>query len=328
MRRTSSLLLAPGIVVAIVLLVLAFASLDSHAVAPMPILVELFTSEGCSDCPPADTVLGQLIRTQPIGGAEIIGLGEHVDYWDRLGWRDRFSSAALTGRQQLYQARFRTESIYTPQMVVDGRAELVGSDTTAARRAIERALTSPHGVVRIDMDSDGARPFVPDVGRPFVLNVGRPFPAFARSQDQRAPARLAEAPEARRRQGRREAAGDAKSVALQAAKSVALQVTVSDIPRLGRGDRADIVVAVTEDHLRSDVKRGENHGRTLAHAAVVRYLAVIGQASSDGVSSARADIPLAADWQRDQVKVVAFVQELRGRTILASASVPLRNTRP
>ena len=345
MRRTSSLLLAPGIVVAIVLLVPAFASHDSHAAAPMPILVELFTSEGCSDCPPADTVLGQLIRTQPNGGAEIVGLGEHVDYWDRLGWKDRFSSAALTGRQQLYQARFRTESIYTPQMVVDGRAELVGSDTTAARRAIERALTSPHGVVRIDMDSDGARRFVPDVGRPFVYDAGRPFPAFAGSQDQRAPARLAdqppprlrrsaeasakaEAPEARRRQGRREAAGDAKSVALQVAKSVALQVTVSDIPRLGRGDRADIVVAVTEDHLRSDVKRGENHGRTLAHAAVVRYLAVIGQASSDGVSSARADIPLAADWQRDQVKVVAFVQELRGRTILASASVPLRNTRP
>ena len=320
MRRTSSLLRAPGIVVAIALLVLAFASHDSHAAAPMPILVELFTSEGCSDCPPADTLLGQLIRTQPIGGAEIIGLGEHVDYWDRLGWKDRFSSAALTGRQQLYQARFRTESIYTPQMVVDGRAELVGSDTNAARRAIERALTSPHGVVRIDMDSDGARPFVPGVGRPFVLDIGRPFPAFARSQGQRAPARLAEAPEARRRQGRRDAAGDAKGVALQ--------VTLSDIPRLGRGDRADIVVAVTEDHLRSDVKRGENHGRTLAHAAVVRYMAVIGQASSGGVSPARADIPLAADWQRDQLKVVAFVQELRGRTILASASVPLRNSRP
>src|SRR5204863_3721583 len=138
-----------------------------------------------------------MVAAQPVGAAEIIGLGEHVDYWDRLGWKDRFSSAALTGRQQLYQARFRIESIYTPQMVVDGRAELVGSDTTGARRAIERALTSPHGVVRIDMDSDGARRFVPDVGRPFVYDAGRPFPAFARSQDQRAPARLAEAPEAR-----------------------------------------------------------------------------------------------------------------------------------
>src|SRR5439155_17585326 len=176
------------------------------------------------------------------------------------------------------------------------------SDTNAARRAIERASTWPHGVVRIDIDSDGARPFQgrrDDGGRPLQDrrgDIGRPF------------------------QGRRDSVDDPTSVALQ--------VTVSDLPRLGRGDRADIVVAVTEDHLRSDVKRGENHGRTLAHAAVVRYLAAIGQAASDGVSSARTDIPLAADWQRDQLKVVAFVQELRGRTILASASVPLRNTRP
>jgi hypothetical protein len=302
MRRTSSLLLARGIIVGIVVLVPAFASRDSHAAPPTPILVELFTSEGCSDCPPADALLEKLIAGQPASGVAIIGLGQHVDYWDRLGWKDRFSSAAPTEQQQLYQARFRTESIYTPQMVVDGRVELVGSDTNAARRAIERASTWPHGVVRIDIDSDGARPFQgrrDDGGRPLQDrrgDVGRPF------------------------QGRRDSVDDPKSVALQ--------VTVSDLPRLGRGDRADIVVAVTEDHLRSDVKRGENHGRTLAHAAVVRYLAAIGQAASDGVSSARTDIPLAADWQRDQLKVVAFVQELRSRTILASASISLQHTRP
>ncbi len=115
---------------------LAIASGGVHAAPPVlsrvegptPVIVELFTSEGCSDCPPADTLLEKLIATQPIAGAEIIGLGQHVDYWDRLGWKDRFSSAALTARQQLYQTRFGTESIYTPQMVVDGRAEFVGSD--------------------------------------------------------------------------------------------------------------------------------------------------------------------------------------------------------
>src|SRR5258708_30693112 len=107
---------------------------------PTPVIVELFTSEGCSDCPPADVLLEKLIATQPIGGAEIIGLGQHVDYWDRLGWKDRFSSSALTNRQQLYQTRFGTESIYTPQMVVDGRTEFVGSDASAARKAIEKAL--------------------------------------------------------------------------------------------------------------------------------------------------------------------------------------------
>src|SRR3954452_9345022 len=103
-----------------------------------PVVVELFTSEGCSDCPPADTLLEKLIAAPPVGGVEIIGLGEHVDYWDRLGWKDRFSSAAAASRQQLYQTRFATESIYTPQMVVDGRTEFVGSDAGAARKAIEK----------------------------------------------------------------------------------------------------------------------------------------------------------------------------------------------
>ena len=109
-----------------------------RASGPTPVILELFTSEGCSDCPPADTLLETLIATQPVPGVEIIGLGQHVDYWDRLGWKDRFSSAALTNRQQLYQTRFNTESIYTPQMVVDGRAEFVGSDAGAARRALEK----------------------------------------------------------------------------------------------------------------------------------------------------------------------------------------------
>src|SRR5712692_11371016 len=119
------------------------------AAQPTPILVELFTSEGCSDCPPADGVLEQLIATQPVAGAEVIGLGQHVDYWDQLGWKDRFSSAALTNRQHVYGAHFGLDSVYTPQMVVDGRAQLVGSDGNAARKAIGHAVTAPHGVVRI-----------------------------------------------------------------------------------------------------------------------------------------------------------------------------------
>jgi hypothetical protein len=258
----------------------AAASSRPTATAPAstPILVELFTSEGCSDCPAADVLLEQLVATQPVAGAEIIGLGQHVDYWDRLGWKDRFSSAALTSRQREYQTRFNTESIYTPQMVVDGSAELVGSDASAARRAIDRALGRAHGIVRIDIDSGGGGPSqLRDVG-------GDP--------------------------GR-----------------VALHVAVSDLPPVGRGDRSDIIVAIIEDHLRTDVKRGENHGRTLVHAAVVRHLSVVGEGASDGSASARAEIPLAPDWQRDRLKVVAFAQAVRARTILASASAPLQNTR-
>src|SRR5262245_33770376 len=127
------------------------AGTSQTTAATTPVLVELFTSEGCSDCPPADTVLQKLIDASPVAGAQVIGLGQHVDYWDRLGWKDRFSSAALTDRQRAYANRFANESIYTPQMVVDGRAEFVGSDASAARKAIERTLKAQHGVVSIDV---------------------------------------------------------------------------------------------------------------------------------------------------------------------------------
>jgi hypothetical protein len=268
-------------------LVVLSGPLGVHAATPTPVIVELFTSEGCSDCPPADTLLDTLMATQPVPGAEIIGLGQHVDYWDRLGWKDRFSSAALTDRQRLYQVRFATESIYTPQMVVDGRAEFVGSDAIAARKAIERTLTQPHGTVKIDLSGAGAAPASPAAAVP----VG---------------------------------AEHARSL------HVAVAVSVTDLPPVTRGDRADIVVLVTESGLRTEVKRGENHGRTLSHAPVVRYLATIGHIADDASSnaSAGAEIPLAAEWQRDRLAVVAFVQQVRGRTILASASVPLKNARP
>src|SRR3954447_2844775 len=79
------------------------------------VIAELFTSEGCSSCPPADTLVRQLADAQPFDGAYLIAIEEHVDYWDRLGWRDPFSSAQFTSRQTEYNDRvFRTGSIYTP----------------------------------------------------------------------------------------------------------------------------------------------------------------------------------------------------------------------
>src|SRR5271156_755851 len=104
-----------------------------------PVLVELFTSEGCSSCPPADALLAKLDRDQPIQNAEIIILGEHVDYWDNLGWHDRFSSHEYTDRQTEYCARLSVEGPYTPQMIVDGTDQFVGSDAAHARRAIQHA---------------------------------------------------------------------------------------------------------------------------------------------------------------------------------------------
>jgi hypothetical protein len=108
-----------------------------------PVLVELFTSEGCSSCPPADALLAQLDRDQPIPGADIIALGEHVDYWNQLGWFDRFSSAGFSQRQNLYAARFHIDGPYTPQMVVDGTAQFVGNDSAKARAAIAATAASP-----------------------------------------------------------------------------------------------------------------------------------------------------------------------------------------
>jgi|SRR5271156_6458838 hypothetical protein len=104
-----------------------------------PVLVELFTAEGCSSCPPADLLLGRLVREQPVPAANIIVLEEHVDYWENGGWHDRFSSSKYTERQQNYAPRLKVESIYTPQMVVDGSVQFLGNDPTKALHSIAEA---------------------------------------------------------------------------------------------------------------------------------------------------------------------------------------------
>ena len=122
-----------------------------------PVLVELFTSEGCSSCPPADALLEALDRDQPIAGAQIIVLSEHVDYWDHQGWKDPFSSAALTARQVDYVHRFGRDEPYTPEMVVDGSAECNGSDAPKAESAIRQAMREPKVGIRIRAAAAGDR---------------------------------------------------------------------------------------------------------------------------------------------------------------------------
>ena len=104
-----------------------------------PVLIELFTSEGCSDCPPADALLEKLDLSQPVPNAQVIVLSEHVTYWDDGGWRDPFSLQDVTTRQGDYASRFRLSGPYTPQMVVDGDSEFVGSDERRALRVVEKA---------------------------------------------------------------------------------------------------------------------------------------------------------------------------------------------
>ncbi len=139
---------------------LALSGAPKHAQADTPrapVLVELFTSEGCSSCPPADALLGELVRRQPVPGAFVVALGEHVDYWNKGGWTDRFSSHALSARQNDYAAWFHNSTVYTPQMVVDGRTEFVGSDDAKASAAIARAARLPKAQVSV---ASGAQPGV------------------------------------------------------------------------------------------------------------------------------------------------------------------------
>jgi hypothetical protein len=107
------------------------------------VVVELFTSEGCSSCPPADELLGRLESESRSDGVEVIPLGFHVDYWNFQGWTDRFSSSAYSQRQFKYAHKFRIEGPYTPQLVFDGSAQGEGNDPARAHVLIERAAQRP-----------------------------------------------------------------------------------------------------------------------------------------------------------------------------------------
>jgi len=231
----------------------------NHAV----VVTELFTSEGCMSCPPADDLLSQLVHQQPIANVEVLGLGEHVDYWDRLGWRDPFSLAAFTDRQSEYKTqRFHTQSLYTPQLVIDGRFQEIGSDRAAVRRAIEKAAQFPKAAVTL------------------------------------------------------------AAVLPDDAQVARVTVEVEVPPTLARSEIADVIVAITENHLVTDVQRGENSGRTLKHSAVTRTLMVVGTLGpQDHMWTRTSSIPLASAWKTSNLRVIGFVQEQRSRYIIGAGAI-------
>ena len=231
-----------------------------------PVVIELFTSEGCSSCPPADALLARLEREQPVEGAEVVALAQHVDYWNDLGWADPFSSHEASERQGEYAAVFGNDGVYTPQMIVDGRTEFPGGESGKAFETIAQAAREPKAEVSL--------------------------------------ARAAEQADA----------GDA----------LRLSVRVMRLPKLTDGDAADVLLAVTESDLSSDVARGENAGRRLTHVCVVRALTKIGYVSA-ATPPFEADPVVALDknWRREGLRAVVFLQEHTSRRVVGAASLKL-----
>ena len=233
------------------LLALAVLSPALAAAEPRPqVLVELFTSEGCSSCPQADAALAALARDPAFKTAEVIPLELHVDYWNQLGWADPFSSPDFTARQEQYARTLGGEGLYTPQMIVDGWVSGVGS-SSGLRRGVEKAAA--RGKARLEVLVTSARPGLDVLVRPPAGLSGR------------------------------------------------------------------LLVALSEDRLSSKVERGENRGLTLAHAPVARLLVHDGPVAAEH----HVHLGLAPGWKRDQLRIVAFVQQQGGRIVaVGTAPVP------
>jgi hypothetical protein len=252
-------------------ILLAGAAAYAASDVRVPVVVELFTSEGCSSCPPADEVLVKLSRMQNVSNARVIVLGEHVDYWNNLGWVDPFSSPQFRARQNDYAQTFKVDSVYTPQMVVNGSAEFVGDDMGRAMSEIGRAAAQPSAAISLKAVRSATEQEVVD-----------------------------------------------------------LAVTIRDLPAINvRGKRGvapvDVYLAVTEDNLVTDVKRGENAGHSLRHAAVVRSFGVIGNMDprEKGELSLRPTLKIPSNWKRKDLHAVVFVQDRSTRHILGAESVGL-----
>jgi hypothetical protein len=232
---------------------LLFLALSLNA-AEVPVVVELFTSEGCSSCPPADELLAKLEKTQPVPGARLIVLSEHVDYWNRLGWRDPFSSASFTDRQRQYVESLNQDGAFTPEAVVDGRTGFVGSDGRAAKNAILDALKQQKAQVMLTA-----------------------------------------------------ASGEG-----------GINLTV-DVKNIADSKGADVILAITETGLQSNVRSGENSGRVLKHTGVVRRITVLGRTQGTAYTT-QTSISLPKEWKRENLRAVVFVQDRRTKHIIGAAT--------
>lgn len=235
--------------IGMLLLLAAMAKAEST-----PVLVELFTSEGCSSCPPADALLTRLQQDQPVPGARIVVLSEHVDYWNQLGWADPFSTRGVTERQGRYAEAHQGDGPYTPQMIVDGVTGFVGSDGRRALAVIAAAAAKPKTGVALRC-------------------AGNP-PALSIHID-------------------------------------------------GDHDDADVALAIAEDNLSSNVLRGENRGRQMAHNAVTRRLAIVGRARKHEAFQAEPRIEIENGWRRENLSAVVFLQSRSSHKVLGVGKIAI-----
>lgn len=242
------------------------AKSEAAAQTTAPVVVELFTSEGCSSCPPADALLARMEATQPFKGVQIIAIEEHVDYWNQQGWVDPYSSIEWTARQQVYTEAFRQQGPFTPQMVVNGRSQFVGSRADEAIKAVQASGEIPPVPITLVAAAGG--------------NANEPH----------------------------------------------FSVTVGKLSQSSAGDSPEVWLAITESGLSSQVARGENAGRNLSHASVLRSMRRVGNADAraDG-NTFQGDVSskLKSNWRRENLTAVLFVQEKKSRRILGAAALKL-----
>jgi hypothetical protein len=205
-------------------------------------------------------------ETQPVEGAEVVALAQHVDYWNYLGWSDPFSSHEFSERQGAYSRAFGKDGVYTPQMVIDGRAEFPGGDSDHAFDAIAKAAREPKAEVLLSR-----------AGAQTKADAGEP---------------------------------------------VRLGVRVEKLPKLSDGDAADVLLAITEGKLSSDVARGENTGRKLTHVGVVRRLTKLGELGA-GAFSMETSVAVEKGWRRENLRAVVFLQERASMRVVGASSIKL-----
>ena len=213
-----------------------------------PVLVELFSSEGCSSCPPAEAWLASIDRAQSIDGVAVIALEEHVDYWDRLGWRDTFALPQFGERQRDYSRVLPDKRVFTPEIVIDGHAVVANGDEEQAARDMRASATEPRARVALSRH-----------GNDITIDVG--------------------------------------------------EIPDNDL------EPAEVWLAITESGLVTNVAEGENAGRRLAHAPVVRDLRRVGLARG-GSFHAEASVDVGTTWAPRALRIVAFVQRARSRRIV------------